>query len=54
MKGYGDSAEGRRKRNEHIDTYSIDTYSIGEGDEQIEGVMGLLYTIVFFAFLVGL
>jgi hypothetical protein len=50
MKEYGDSAEGRNKRIEHIDTYSIDTPT-GEGEEQIAGLMGIVYTIAFFAFL---
>jgi hypothetical protein len=48
------SDERKIKRIKHIDTYSTDTYSLGEGNEQIEGVMGVLYTIAFFAFLVGL
>lgn len=53
MEGHGDSAEGRRKRIDHVDAYALDTYTSGEGKEQIEGVMGIIYTIVFFLFLVG-
>ena len=36
---------------DHVDKYSLDTYVPGDGSEQIEGVRGIVYTIIFFVFL---
>lgn len=46
--------EGGKKRAKHVDLYtSRYKYSSGEGDEQIEGVMGIVYTVLLFLFVVG-
>jgi hypothetical protein len=36
---------------DHVDTYALDTYVPGDGNEQIEGVQGIVYAIIFFVLL---